>query len=247
MISQSVGRRIIYAALLCLAVCTPEAGALSSENSLPTLRDGGTVTGPGIFHHDGTLRIGGSVTLRNLELDIRGPILIAPGAHLELDRVRLRVSDEPNAPNGTSGLRCLGRVTILIRNSSMEPIGSAHPMWWIEGQLDVDGFETLNSEFHLEHTTAKLNRLKIFELEVSHGSQVTAENVNLIFFSTQTADDEDLQFSDIPSNKVFSRRLRLGSGAVAYLKDARVQIFLVYVHGQSSPTSRRGAWPAGAR
>lgn len=230
---QNPDRLTIYAALLCLAIFMPEAEALSPESPLPALRDGVTVTGPGIFHHEGTLRIEGSVILRDLELDIRGPIVVAPDAHLELERVHLKVGDEPNTPNGTSGLKCLGRATILIRNSSMEPVGPAHPMWSIEGHLDVDAFEALNSEFHLKRTTAKLNRLKIFELEVSQGSQVTAEDVDLVFFSSHTADDDDLKFSNIPDGKSFSRRLRLGSGAVADLKDARVQIFLIYVHGQS--------------
>ena len=189
--------------------------------------------GPGTFHHDGILRIEGTVVLRDLNLDIRGPIVVAPDAHLELDRVRLRVSDPANTPNGTSGLTCLRRATITIRDSSMEPVGSAHPMWLIEGHLDVDGFETLNSEFHLRHTTAKLNRLKIFELEVSQESHVTAEHLDLVFFSNHTADNENLAFGDIPADKAFSRRLSLGSGAVANMKDARIQIFLIYVHGQT--------------
>ena len=233
MFPRKLDRWTIFATLLCLAVCIPGARALSSWHSLPALYDGITITGPGTFRHEGTLRIEGTVVLRNLDLDIRGPMVVAPNARLELDQVRLKISDPPNTPNGTSGLTCLGRATITIRNSSMEPVGSAHPMWSVEGHLDVDGFETLNSEFHLRHTTAKLNRLKIFELEVSRESKVTARHLDLFFLSTHTWDNENLAFSGIPASKAFSRRLQLGSGAVADLKDARVQIFLVYVHGQS--------------
>ncbi len=221
------------AAVLAMMCFSPCLFAAASQRPLPTIRDGVTVTGPGAFTYEGTLHIDGKVILRNLDLDLRGPIVLAAGARLELDRVHLRISDPPLAPNGTSGLRCMGPASISVHNSSMSPVKSAHPMWRIEGQLDVDGFVTKNSEFHLKHTTAELNRFKIFELEASEASKVTAHDLDLFFLSTHTGEKEDLAFNNIPVNKAFSRELRLGSGTIADVKDTRVQIFLVYVHGQS--------------
>ena len=233
LVSASRAWLSLCAAVLAMMCFSPCLFAAAYQRSLPPLRNGVTVTGPGTFTHQGTLHIDGTVILRNLDLDLRGPIVLAAGARLELDRVRLRISDPPLAPNGTSGLRCMGPASISVHNSSMSPVKSAHPMWSIEGQLEVDGFVTQNSEFHLKRTTAVLNRLKIFELEASEASKVTAHDLDLVFFSTHTGEKEDLAFNNIPVGTPFSRKLRLGSGAIADVKDARVQIFLVYVHGQS--------------
>lgn len=224
---------ITLAALLAITCLTPNLVAAVSKRPLPALRDGATLAGPGTFAHQGTLQIEGKVVLRDLDLELEGPIVVSAGAHFELSRVRLTISDPPGQPHGTSGLSCLGPASIIIRDSSMSPLNSAHPMWSIEGHLDVNGFRTLNSELHLKHTDATVNQLKIFELEISAGSKVTGHDLDLVFFSTQTGDREDLAFSAIPTAEPFSRQLHLGSGALADLKDARVEIFLIYIHGQS--------------
>jgi hypothetical protein len=169
-----------------------------------------------------------------LTLDIRGPIRVAKDATFELDGVKILVSDPLGAQNGTSGLRCEGPARVLVRNSTMEPVGSAHPMWGLQGEVEVDNFQTKNSEFHFNQVRAKLDRLKIFELEISRGSDVVAKHLELVFFSTHTGDDDRLQIDGIPADKPFSRTLNLGSGAKAELHDATVELFLVYVHGKSA-------------
>ena len=106
-------------------------------------------------------------------------------------------------------------------------------MWQLRGTLDVDGFTTSNSEFHLKQVHARLNRLKIFELEISDQSQVTARHLDLVFLSTHSSDADRLQFADIPVDRAFTRKLKLGSGARADLIDSRIQIFLLYLHGHA--------------
>lgn len=205
-----------------------------SQKPLPALHDGVVLVGPGEFQQNGELLVQGRVTLRDLTLHLRGPIRLATGATLELDRVHLLVSDPAGAPNGTSGLRCEGPTHLIVRNSTMDPTGSAHPMWLIRGKLDVDGFATTNSEFHLDHVQGQLNRLKIFELEISRGSQITANGLDLVFLSTHTGENDQLRFENVPIDRAFTQTLDLGSGARAALKDARIQFFLLYIHGQSS-------------
>lgn len=204
-----------------------------SERPLPSLRDGVEVIGPGIFHQDEELNIAGHVVLRDLTLKLRAPIRVAAGATLELTRVHLIVSDPSGAANGTSNLRCEGPIHLIIHNSTMRPLGSAHPIWGLKGNLEVDGFDTVNSEFHLDHVRAQLRHLNIFELEISKASLVTARDLNLVFLSTHTSDTDRLQFSEIPTEKVFSKDMVLGSDARVSLADARIQIFLLYVHGGS--------------
>lgn len=229
-----IGRhRFIWAALWLLPWCASALPGQPASQPLPSLRDGTRVSGPGNFHHQGTLNVAGAVVLQNMTLELSGPIVVAAGARLELDHVQLIISDAPDAPNGTSGLKCLGAASITIRHSAMKPVGSAHPMWMIEGRLDVDGFDTLNSEFHLQHTDASVKHLKIFEFEASHGSRVTADDLDLVFLSSHTNSSEAVRFSGIPSDKSFSRRMRLGSGATADLTNTRASIFLIYVEGQS--------------
>lgn len=223
----------LWAALCLLPWCTTALLAQPAGQPLPGLRDGIRVSGPGTFQHHGTLNVAGSVVLQNMVLELSGPIVVAQGARLELDNVQLVISDAPDAPNGTSGLNCLGAASIAIRHSSMKPVGSAHPMWMIEGRLDVDGFDTLNSEFHLQHTVASVKHLKIFEFEVSHASRVTADDLDVVFLSSHTGTSEAVRFSGIPSEQWFSRRLRLGSGATAEFIHTRAAIFLIYVEGQS--------------
>ncbi len=214
-----------------LLLSLPEiAGA---QRPLPALYDGAIIAGPGEFRQDGALVVQGAVTLKNLTLDLHGPIRVARGATLELDDAQLRVADPKGAPNGFSGLKCDGPAHLIIRNSSMEPVGPAHPMWVIEGDLYVDGFTTVNSEFHLKNVRAQLDRLRIFELEISDKSQVTARNLDLVFLSTHSSDDDRLRFADIPVDRSFSRTLELGSGAMAKLLDSRIQMFLLYLHGHS--------------
>jgi len=207
--------------------------AYAAEKPLPPLHDGIVVAGPADFHSDGELRIEGHVTLRNLTLHLHGPIRVAAGATFDLEKVDLIVSDPPGAPNGTSGLRCEGAAHVILRNSKMAPAGSAHPMWLLRGQLEVENFQTKNSEFHLDHVQAKLDRLRIFELEISRASQVTAHDLDLVFLSTHSGDDDRLQFADIPADKPFSATLKLGSGASAELHNTSAQLFLVYMHGHS--------------
>ena len=205
-----------------------------AEQSLPPLHDGIVVSGPGEFRHDGDLFVQGKVTLKQMTLALHGPIRVAADANLELDDVHLVISDPEGAPNGTSGLRCEGPAHIIVRRSTMAPVGSAHPMWGLKGEVDVDGFATTNSEFHLDHAQARLDQLKIFELEISHQSRVTAHGLDLVFLSTHSSDDDRLRFENIPVDRPFSQTLNLGSGARADLNDARIQFFLLYVHGRAS-------------
>ena len=218
--------------LLVLALSTIPA-IVSAQRPLPPLRDGAVVAGPGHFRHDGELLVQGQVTLRKMTLDIHGPIRVASGATLTLEDVQLVVSDPVGQPNGTSGLRCEGPAHVIVRNSAMSPAGSAHPMWLLKGDLDVDGFDTTNSEFHLDQVKARLDQLKIFELEISHESQVTARRLNLVFLSTHSGENDHLRFADIPVDRDFTQTLALGSGARAEISDSRMQFFLLYVHGRT--------------
>jgi len=213
--------------------------AFAAEKPLPPLHDGVVVTGPGDFRHDGELFIDGHVSLSNLVLDLHGPIRVAAGATFELHNVDLTISDPPGAPNGTSGLRCEGPAHVIVRDSKMAPAGSAHPMWRLQGNLEVENFQTKNSEFHLDHAQAKLDKFRIFELEISHASQVLAHDLDLVFLSTHSGDDDHLQFADIPSDKPFSATLKMGSQASAELHDANFHLFLIYIHGHSELTLRR--------
>jgi hypothetical protein len=208
----------------------------SAQPPLPALHDGAVIAGPGEFRHDGELFVRGVVTLRNLTLDLHGPIRVAAGATLELDDVHLRVSDPEGAPNGASGLRCEGPAHLIVRRSTMGPEGAAHPMWLLQGDLEVDDFTTTNSEFHLKQVRARLDRFRIFELEISEGSQVTARHLDLVFLSTHSSDDDHLRFADIPVDRTFTRTLDLGSGAHAQIADSRIQMFLLYLHGHSQAT-----------
>lgn len=210
--------------------------AFGSERSLPPVHDGSVIAGPGQFRHDGPLRIAGHVTLRNLTLDLRGPIRVASGATFQLEHVHLIVSDPPGAPNGTSGLNCEGPAHVIVHSSTMKPAGSAHPMWNLKGSLEVDDFQTNNSEFHLVRTNARLRRLKIFELQVSQGSHVIANHLRLVFLSTHSGEDDRLNISGIPADKPFTRKLKLGSGSTADLANTTAQLFLVYLHGSSQAT-----------
>ena len=223
--------------LLLLAIAffnAPES--IPSYQPLPALQDGTVVTGPGNFQQLAEVRIQGKVTLRHLTLDLRAPIILSEGATLLLEDVQLKVSDPTGTANGTSGLRCDGSAHLTVRNSSMTPSAGAHPIWMIKGTLAVDNFQTENSEFHLDHVQANLKKLKIFELEISRESQVVAEGLELVFLSTHSGDDEHLSFENLPSDKTFTRTINLGSGAKAALTDARVKIFLLYVHGATEAT-----------
>ena len=231
-----VWSRFICAGSLCAAMLLAAATlpAAAATTPLPPLRNGSVVTGPGQFRHDGPLRIHGNVTLRQMDLDLRGPIQVDAGARLVLDHVHLRISDPPGTPNGTSGLACAGPADIVIRDSQMTPVGAAHPMWELRGRLDVDGFQTLNSEFHLHGVQARLRRLRIFELQVHPGTQLQGDDLDLVFLSDFVASADRLRFSHIPSGQWFSRTLHLGGGAVARLTHARAQIFLVYIQGHGN-------------
>ena len=109
-------------------------------------------------------------------------------------------------------------------------------MWGLQGDVEVDDFATTNSEFHLNQVQARLDRLKIFELEISHHSRVTARGLDLVFLSTHSADDDGLRFENIPVDRPFTQTLDLGSGAHAELHDTRIQIFLLYMHGHANAT-----------
>ena len=209
------------------------ASSAFAENPLPPLYDG-LVLERGNYRHDGPLLVQGKVTLRNLTLEVHGPIEVAAGARFELNGVTLNVADPPGSENGVSGLRCSGPAWIVVRNSTMQPIGTAHPMWGIRGKLSVHSFSTTNSEFHLDHAQAQLDGLKIFELEISHESRVTASGLDLVFLSTHSSENDRLSFRDIPVDRKFSQKLNLGSGASADLHDAQIQIFLLYLHGGAS-------------
>jgi hypothetical protein len=215
--------------LLLLAVALPT----QAQKTLPELRDGTVIEERADFRHDGPLRIEGRVKLKGMSLDLRGPVTVALGATLELEDVHLRVSDPPHSPNGTSGLRCEGPAKITIRRSTMTAEGSAHPIWGLQGELTVDDFQTENSEFHLDHVRAKLENLNIFELEISHATAVVARHLRLVFLSTHTGEDDKIEFSDIPADRPFSQKLRMGSQASADLADTTVKFFLLYVHGRS--------------
>ena len=182
--------------------------AFAAERTLPALHDGSVIEGPGQFRHDGELKITGHVSLRHLTLDLHGPITVEAGATLDLNDVHLMVSDPPGAANGVSGLHCLGPAHIKIQDSTMEPVGSGHPMWGLKGDLEVSNFQTKNAEFHLDHVNARLDRLKIFELEISRGSQVVGNQLKLVFLSTHSGDDDHLQIADIPTEQAFSRTPR---------------------------------------
>ncbi|MGB6690118.1 MAG: hypothetical protein WBE76_19955 [Terracidiphilus sp.] len=227
--------RAVLTQLALFAVLANPAIA-AAQRPLPPLHDGAVVAGPGEFRHDGELLVQGKVRLNNMTLDLHGPIRVAANATLELNDVRLNVSDPDGAPNGTSGLTCDGAAHVIVRRSTMTPVGSAHPMWFLQGELDVDGFTTLNSEFHLKRVQARLNQLKIFELEISDGSQVTARGLDLVFLSTHSGDGDHLHFANIPVDRAFTQNLDLGSGAHAQLTDSRMQMFLLYVHGHSEAT-----------
>ncbi|MDE3201245.1 MAG: hypothetical protein KGN79_10035 [Acidobacteriota bacterium] len=203
-----------------------------AQTELPALHDGLVVVG-GSYRHDGSLVVQGRLTLRNLTLELHGPIEVMSGARLELDRVALTVADPPGAANGISGLNCKGPAHIVVRNSTMRPIGTAHPMWGVRGQIEVENFKTLNSELHLDHAKARLDGLTIFELEISHDSQVKANGLDLVFLSTHSSENDSLQFAHIPVERPFSRTLMMGSGARAELQNARLQIFLLYLHGHA--------------
>ncbi len=216
--------------------CVAASGA---EKPLPALVDGTVVSGPGHFSHEGTLTVQGKVRLRNLDLDVRGPIRVAAGSTLELDSVHLFISDPPETRNGLSGLDCDGPITLKIRNSSMVPVGSAHPMWRLRGRVEIDNFETKNSEFHLNHVTGRLDRIKIFELEISNDSHVDGNHLRLVFLSTHSDGDDRLEFADIPADRPFSRKLAMGSKASANLRDTQIQLFLLYIHGGGQATLSR--------
>jgi hypothetical protein len=221
--------------ILSLALLFSFANA-RAQQPLPPLHDGAVISGPGEFRHDGELFIQGKVTLKQMTLALHGPIRVAAGATLELDNAHLVVSDPNGAPNGTSGLRCEGPAHVIVQHSTMAPAGSAHPMWLLKGDVEVDGFQTQNSEFHLDHVQARLDGLKIFELEISHQSRVTARGLDLVFLSTHSSDNDDLHFENVPVDRAFTRTLDLGSGARAELTDARIQFFLLYVYGRTRAT-----------
>jgi len=207
-----------------------------AEKPLPPLHDGAVISGPGEFRHDGELFVSGKVTLKQMKLALHGPIRVAAGATLELDDVHLLISDPEGAPNGTSGLRCEGPAHVIVRHSTMDPAGSAHPMWGLQGNVEVNGFATTNSEFHLNHVEARLDDLKIFELEISHQSRVLAQGLRLVFLSTHSSDDDHLHFENVPVDRDFTQTLELGSGAHAELTRARIQFFLLYAHGHTEAT-----------
>jgi hypothetical protein len=209
------------------------------QKPLPGLKDGTVIDEKTEFRHDGVLLIAGHVKLRGISLDLRGPITVAAGADLELEDVNIKVSDPPASPNGTSGLRCEGPAKIRIHRSTMTVAGSAHPIWWLQGDVAVDDFQTTNAEFHLDHVQAVFENFAIFELEISHSSHVVGRHLRLVFLSTHTGNDDKLEFSDIPADQPFSQNLRLGSLASADLTDTTAQLFLLYVHGSSQVSLSR--------
>jgi hypothetical protein len=221
--------------LLCFAAITLPSFAIV-ETPLRPVHDGAVLTGPGEFRHDGELFIQGKVTLRQMTLALHGPIRVSAGAILELDDLHLVVYDPDGAPNGASGLRCEGPAHVIVRHATMAPAGSAHPMWQLQGDVDVDDFATTNSEFHLNHVRARFDRLKIFELEISHQSRVTANGLDLVFLSTHSSDDDHLRFENVPVDRAFTQTIALGSGAHAKLKGTRTQFFLLYMHGRADAT-----------
>ena len=220
--------------ILCVLVVTYVAACemARAQTTLPTPHDG-LVVENGSYRHDGLLSVQGKVTFRHLKLELHGPIDLAQGASLELDDVTLNIADPPGAANGVSGLRCDGPAHIMVRDSTMQPLGSAHPMWNVRGEIEIQNFKTVNSELHLDHARARLDGLDIFELEISHQSQVVAHGLNLIFLSTHSSNDDRLSFARIPVDRRFTRTLNMGSGAHAELHDVQLQIFLLYLHGHA--------------
>jgi hypothetical protein len=220
---------------LLLTLALPAVG----QKTLPALKDGTVIDEKAEFRQDGSLLIAGRVRLKGISLDLRGPITVASGADLELEDVNIKVSDPPGSPNGTSGLRCQGPAKITIHRSTMNAEGGAHPIWWLQGNVAVDDFQTANSEFHLDHVQAVLENLVIFELEISHSSHVAGRHLRLVFLSTHTGNDDKLDFSDIPADQPFSRKLSLGSLASADLTDTTAQSFLLYLQGSSEVSLSR--------
>jgi hypothetical protein len=204
-----------------------------AQKPLPPLKDGTVINEKTSYRHDGPLQIQGLVKIKGINLDLRGPITVSAGAELDLQDVSIRVSDPPTSAYGTSNLRCEGPAKITIRDSKMTAVGSAHPIWWLKGDITVDNFQTVNAEFHLDHVKAHLANFSIFELEISQSSRVIGNHLRLVFLSTHTGEDESLTFSDIPADQPFSRKLQMGSQAEADLTDTSAQLFLLYVHGQS--------------
>jgi hypothetical protein len=225
------------AAFLCLFLIL--AFPAFGQKNLPVLKNGSVIDENTEFRHDGPLLIAGRVKLKGLSLDLRGAVTVAAGADLELEDVKIKVSDPPASSNGASGLRCEGPAKIRIHRSTMTTIGSAHPIWWLQGDLAVDDFQTTNSEFHLDHVRAHLENFTIFELEISHSSHVVGRHLHLVFLSTHTGDNDKIEFSDIPVDQPFSRKLNMGSLASADLTDTKTQFFLLYVHGSSEVSLRR--------
>lgn len=209
------------------------------QKTLPALKDGTVIDEKAEYRHDGSLSIAGRVKLKGISLDLRGAITVASGADLELEDVHIKVSDPPASTNGASGFRCEGPAKIRIHRSTMTAVGSAHPIWWLQGDVAVDDFQTTNSEFHLDHVQAALENFTIFELEISHSSHVVARHLRLVFLSTHTGNDDKIEFSDIPADQPFSRKLRMGSLASADLTDTTAQFFLLYVHGSSDVSLSR--------
>jgi hypothetical protein len=224
-------------AFLCLFLIL--AFPAFGQKNLPVLKDGSVIDENTEFRHDGPLLIAGRVKLKGLSLDLRGAVTVAAGADLELEDVKIKVSDPPASSNGASGLRCEGPAKIRIHRSTMTTIGSAHPIWWLQGEVAVDDFQTTNSEFHLDHVRADLENFSIFELEISHSSHVVGRHLHLVFLSTHTGDNDKIEFSDIPADHPFPRKLNLGSLASADLTDTKTQFFLLYVHGSSEVSLRR--------
>jgi hypothetical protein len=211
----------------------------SAQRPLPPLVNGTVINEKSEFRQNGPLHIAGRVKLKGISLDLRGPITLAAGAEFELEDVKIKVSDPPGSANGTSNLHCEGPVRLKITHSSMDPEGTAHPIWMLRGEITVNDFQTTNSEFHLDHVQAEFENLKMFELEISNASRVTGRHLRLVFLSTHTGDTEQIDFSDIPTGEPFSRKLRMGSAAEADLTDTRLQFFLLYVHGNSDVTLSR--------
>ena len=224
-------------AFLCLFLTL--AVPVFGQKNLPALKDGTVIDEKTEFRHDGPLLITGRVRLKGISLDLIGAITVASGADLELDDVKIKVSDPPASTNGASGLRCEGPAKIKIHRSTMTSVGRAHPIWWLQGNVAVDDFQTTNSEFHLDHVRATLENFTIFELEISHASQVVGRHLHLVFLSTHTGNDDKLEFSDIPTDQPFSRKLNMGSRASADLTDTKAQFFLLYVHGSSDVSLSR--------
>jgi len=209
------------------------------QRTLPALDDGTVIDEKAEFRHDGPLRVSGHVKLKRISLDLRGPVSLAVGAELEVEDVKIRVSDPPASSNGTSGLHCEGPAKIKIHRSTMTAVGSAHPIWWLEGDVKVDDFQSTNLEFHLDHVQAELENFAIFELDISHSSHVVGRHLRLVFLSSHTGDNEKIDFSDIPADRPFSQKLTMGSLATADLTDTVAQLFLLYVHGQSDVSLSR--------